>query len=58
MDELKEFDCKKAEDALHKIAPNWNGPEFYFLRDFIQDVYQLQRKYTKPVAALLKGPNG
>lgn len=58
VNDLKEIDCKKARDDLEEIG----GEEWYRyylnLEKFIDQVEALQRKYTKPVAALLKGPNG
>ena len=60
MDELKDLDCTKALDSLLDLQPpiedNWES--YSNVMDFILKVNKLQRKYTKPVAALLKGPNG
>ncbi len=60
VNDLNKLDCEKARKALDSmddyarmagITPI--GPLFY-LEDFIEKIESLQRKYTKPIAALLK----
>ena len=58
VNDLKKLDCKKARKDLNKSMNADDITPFQELRKFIEQVESLQRKYTKPIAALLKGPNG
>lgn len=61
VNDLNKLDCDKAQKALNDIISyRWlnNEENQQILQDLIDDVGGLQRKYTKPIAALLKGPNG
>ena len=65
VNDLNKLDCSKALNCLEDmddysrmdvgVAPV--GP-YNMLKEFILQIEALQRKYTKPIAALLKGPNG
>lgn len=49
--DFKDIDCTKAREALY----NQSDYDLYTtLREFIDDVEKIQRKLTKPVAALLR----
>ena len=61
VNDLNKLDCNKAMVNLIELDDrgNFEGwTEYEELAKFIEDVKNLQRKYTKPIAALLKGPNG
>ena len=58
VNDLNKLDCKKARKDLNKSMNADDITPFQELRKFIEQVESLQRKYTKPIAALLKGPNG
>lgn len=54
--DFQALDCEKARIALDKCGAVNEG--YWKLQTFIDQVESVQRKYTKPIAALLKGPNG
>lgn len=57
IDDLDKLDCKKARNDLNKSMNSDDIKPFQELRKFIEQVEALQRKYTKPVAALLRKDN-
>lgn len=57
VNDLNKLDCEKALIALANATEQVNR-DYLVVEDFIDQVKDLQRKYTKPIAALLKGPNG
>lgn len=54
VNDLNKLDCKKARNDLNKSMNSDDIKPFQELRKFIEQVEDLQRKYTKPIAALLK----
>jgi hypothetical protein len=62
VNDLNSLDCDQAEDDLMSIEPDLGEhvrsyESYQNLLIFISKVKNLQRKYTKPVAALLKKDN-
>ena len=61
--DLNKLDCawaKSAVDRTYECYENDDSPyrkDVDFLREFVKKVEALQRKHTKPVAALLKKDN-
>ena len=64
VNDLNRIDCKKAREAVGGIIYAQTRrlaileKDVEIVEEFLEQVEALQRKYTKPVAALLKGPNG
>jgi hypothetical protein len=58
VNDLNKLDCEKARDDVVTIYNGKDNWHYAGLMRFIDQVEALQRKYTKPIAALLKGPNG
>ena len=64
VNDLKSLECLDAHtavDQLYKARLEGDIPrkmDIEILRKFVISVENLQLKYIKPVAALLKGPNG
>lgn len=62
VNDLNKLDCEKArKDALDCYSTDTRvNSEAALVRigQFIDQVAALQRKYTKPIASLLKGPYG
>lgn len=52
IEELKELDLERAKRAIQ------HQDDFLFMEELIEELIEIQHKYAKPVAALLKGPNG
>ena len=58
VNDLNKIDCKEARSDLDAGWDEGHTAAYRRLSDFIDQIEALQRKYTKPIAALLKGPNG
>ena len=60
VNDLNKLDCACAKNAVertykcYEISDSPYQEDVDFLREFVKEVEALQRKYTKPVAALLK----
>lgn len=54
IDDLNKLDCNEARESIEMTWSESNPDAVAFLRHFINQVEALQRKYTKPIAALLK----